>query len=111
MMYQPKQDLYELLQTVTPRVYQNRPEVLSDFPCITFMVVDNRVNINLDKVIAYQEMVFNIDLWSRTSTENSSLLSSLEEVMRENGYILRFSSDTVDPDGISHITTRFNFVN
>jgi hypothetical protein len=110
-MYQPKQDLYELLSTLeNVVVYQIRPEVLKELPCITFQVANNAVNATLDKDIGYQRIQFNIDVWTKTSSEGSTLLSTLEELLRGNGYLLESATDVIDPDAISHIATRFNLV-
>lgn len=110
MMYSPKKDLYDLLSTTGIPVYQTRPELEAVFPCITYLVADNKVIADLDKEIGYQTMVFNIDIWAKTSSESTELLGTVEELLRGQGYILSSSNDLVDLDGYSHIATRFNFI-
>jgi len=112
-LYTPKADLYTILQEVDEDtvVYQNRPEVIEEFPCITFSINQNRAEINLGKDIAYQELSATIDIWTLGSAQGSELLSSLESTMRAEGYTLEFSADIPDPDDrVRHITTRFNLV-
>lgn len=111
MMYEPKKDIYTILSDIEGVVvYQNRPEVLKEFPCITFRIAENIPEYVLDKDIGYQEIVVAIDIFSETSKESGSLLATLVEDMLEEGYRLTFSMDVDDPDGYSHITTRFNLV-
>ena len=112
-LYTPNTDLYNILTGVDEGtvVYQEMPKILSEFPCITFSVSNNRANVNLDKDIAYQELVATIDIWTLRKKQGSELLSSLEETMRENNYQLDFSSELpADLNGVRHITTRFNLV-
>lgn len=111
MMYEPKIDLYDLLSSIEGvSVYQSRPEVIAEFPTITFYVSNNRVNATLDKEIGYQDLVFEIDIWDKTSIGTAELLSDVESTLRESGYLLDFSTDVPDPD-CSHISARFTLVN
>lgn len=115
-LYEPKKDLYGLLSTIDftigdVQVYQQRPEVLEELPCITFNVSNNSAILELSKDIGYQEISVTIDFWGSTSKDTGSMLSETDEVLRANGYQLTFSSDIPDPDGeISHITSRFNLI-
>lgn len=111
MMYQPKTDLFSLLSEIDGvSVYQNKPQINANFPCIVFLVADNKVNGTLDKEIGFQEMIFNIDIYAKTSLESSELLTTLEELLRDNYYRLASSVDLIEQDGYSHIATRFNFI-
>ena len=110
-MYLPKTDLYNLLLSLGYAVYQVRPEIISEFPCITFNVSNNEAFIDLNKEIKYQRMVLNIDIWANSSSESSGILQEVEELLRGNSYRLQDSFDVVDPDGYSHIATRFLFIN
>lgn len=109
-MYIPNEKVYEILSGLDVEVYQQRPEVIASFPSITYYISNNKVNADLSKEIGYQEVQVVIDIWSNTSIEGSELLSELEEAMRDNGFMLEFSSDVADPEMISHITSRFNLV-
>jgi len=109
-MYEPKADVYAILSEIEDvTVYQNRPEVLVEFPCITFSVANNIPNLVLEKDIGFQRIVVVIDIYAKTSKESGTLLSTLEEDMREEGHVMVFNSD-VPEDDISHITTRFNLL-
>lgn len=108
-MYEPKKDIYTILSGIDGvTVYQARPEVLKEFPCITFSIAENIPEYTLEKEIGYQEIVVVIDIYANTSTESGSLLATLVDGMLEEGYRMTFCSDVPDPDGYSHITTRFN---
>jgi hypothetical protein len=112
-MYEPKKDIYTILSNRViddATVYQTRPEVLKEFPCITFSIAENTPEYTLEKEIGYQEIVVAIDIYAKTSIESGSLLATLVEDMISEGYRMTFCSDIPDPDGYSHITTRFNLV-
>ena len=107
-MYEPKKDVYTILSAIDDVVvYQNRPEVLKTFPCITFYIVGNTPEYLLEKSIGTQAIEVIVDIFAKTSSESGELLSTLEEQMLENDFRLVFSSD-VPEDERSHITTRFN---
>lgn len=106
-MYQPKADLYNLLSELNATVYQARPEVIKTFPCVTFYIVGNTPEYELEREIGYQDIEVVVDIFAKTSTESGELLTSLESIMIEADYRLVFSSDVLEDD-ISHITTRFN---
>lgn len=110
-MIEPKKDIYTILNDIEGVVvYQNRPEVLKEFPCMTFSIADNTPEYTLNSGIAYQDIIVAIDIFSNTSKESGSLLATLVEDMLTEGYRMTFCSDVPDPDGYSHITTRFNLV-
>jgi len=110
MMYEPKKDIYTILSSLDDvTVYQNRPEVLKSFPCITFSIGSNIPEYELEKDIAYQNIDVVIDIYAKTSKETGSLLASLQEEMIDNDYRLVFCMDIPEED-VSHITTRFNLI-
>lgn len=107
----PNEQVYTILaEAGGVEVYQKRPEVISELPCITYYIADNRVEVDLSKEIGYQEAKVVVDIWSNTSKEGSEILSKIEQAMREQGFMLEFSSDVDDPEMISHITSRFNLI-
>ena len=107
-MYLPKKEIYNLLSQLNCGVSQTEPEVFNELPYVNFSVIDNNVKLFLDNTIAYQEVDAQIDIWANTSVEASDLLSQIEEIMRENFYIMTFSSDIPHPGNIFHIVTRFS---
>jgi hypothetical protein len=113
-MLVPKQEIYEALQGVTDNVYQNRPETLSKFPCLTFSMVDNVVTMSMGKEIGRQDIEFSVDVFTQgadASLEATSLLQEVENTLRALGYRLVYSADVPDPDdNVIHISTRFNLV-
>lgn len=109
-MYEPKEDLYTILNSIAGvTVYQTRPEVLQNFPCITFNIGSNIPEYDLSKEITHQDIDAVIDIYAETSKETGSLLASLQQKMIDNDYRMVFCMDIPD-DNASHITTRFNLV-
>lgn len=110
-MYEPKKDIFEILSGIGDAVvYQQRPEVLKEMPCITFYIAENTPTYELEKEIGYQRVEVVIDIYGNTSSQTGDLLSSVESTMRENNWRLVFSNDVPDPNGYSHITTRYNLI-
>jgi len=110
-MYEPKQNIYDILSGIGDTVvYQQRPEILKEMPCITFYIAENTPTYELGKEIGYQRIEVVIDIYDNTSSGTGALLSSVVDTMLENNYRLVFSSDVPDPNGYSHITTRFNLI-
>jgi hypothetical protein len=106
----PKKTIYSLLQGAEVPVYQARPEVIKEFPCITFQMTDNNVTMDLDKEIGYQNAEVTIDIWTAASSEGGELLATVEGILRAEGYQLTLSLDVPDPEGISHIRSVFKFL-
>lgn len=110
-MYIPSTKVMEILEKLEGvKVYKNRPEKIAELPSVTYYIANNRVEADLGKEIGYQEIEVVVDIWTRTAKEGAGILSDLEESMREEGFMLSFSSDVNDPDGVNHITNRFNFI-
>jgi hypothetical protein len=110
-MYIPNKDVYEILKSVKTgvSVYPNRPEVIENPPCMTYFVENNGIELDLSKEIAYQDIDIVVDIWAETMLEATEILDLLERGMRENNFMLDFSSE-VDDENLKHITTRFNFI-
>jgi len=110
-MYIPNKDVYDILKSVKTgvSVYPNRPEVIENTPCMTYFIENNSVEIGLSKEIVYQDIDVVVDIWADTKLEATEILSLLEGDMRENNFMLDFSSE-VDDENLKHITTRFNFI-
>jgi len=107
--YKPKADVYNKLKELTGViVYQLRPEVLEDFPCVVFSIGNDNIMYFLSHDIAYQDIDLDIDIFAETSVETSGLLSDIEYKLRDLGYRLIQSRDVPDPDLISHVNARFN---
>lgn len=110
-MYIPNADLYTILSTFKSGVtaLTERPETIEIVPSVTYRVEDNGIEIDLGKEIAYQNIIVIVDIWASNKKDASEILSALEEDMRDNNYVLNFSSEVSDPR-LAHITTRFNLV-
>lgn len=110
-MYIPNLDVYNILKSVGGiEASQQRPEDLVKYPSVTYYIANNKVNSDLSKEISYQEVEVVVDIWTTTSKEGTELLSQIEASMRENGFMLSFSSDISEANGRSHITSRFNLI-
>lgn len=105
-----KKEIYDLLSTLEYTVYQSRPEVLVEFPCVTFMVAQHSIEPTLEREIGYQQILFNVDLFADTASETSSMLAEVENLLRSNDYIMTDCFDLVEPDGRSHLALRFTYL-
>lgn len=121
-MYLPKQDLFELLETLKQssdnptgiaglKVYQAFPEVFDTLPCITFSVNNNVVEQDLSKNILYQDITFTIDIWGTSSSQCSDVLDKMESLLRQNNYKLTYSADVPNSDKrVRHVANRFTLI-
>lgn len=106
-MYLPKKDIYKILKSINENVSQTQPTVFNKLPYINFSITDNSVSLDLSNKINYQDIEVQINIWTEDSVSASDLLSKVEEKMRENLYILTYSSDVPNPGNIFHIVSRF----
>lgn len=115
-MYLPKQDLYTILLDLKTdntglEVYQSFPDEFKSLPCITFSVNNNAVETDLSNNILYQNITITIDIWGETSSQCSSLLSSVESLLRQNYYKMTYSADVPNTDKrVRHIASRFTLI-
>lgn len=106
-LIEPKAQISTILvQLDGVTVYQDRPEVIEEFPCLTYKVL-NTPEYCLDKDIGNQVIETEIDIWADSSQESGEILKELQSLMIDNGYRLAFAQDIPDPEGGSHIATRF----
>lgn len=106
-MYLPKSDIYNSLRTLNYYVSQTQPATFIDLPAIIFRVGNNDVNLDLDNTIISQDLEVIIDIWAEDSVMASSVLSQVEEIMRNNNYKMSFSSDIPNIGNLFHINSRF----
>lgn len=113
-MQTPNVDIYNQLNTISgvASVGRTNQNVFVDFPALTYMVVQNQIERDLDNEIAGQTIEVVVDIWSETSVGASDLLVEVEAKMRELDYTLTFSGDVPNPnEDIYHMTSRFRRVN
>ncbi len=106
-MYLPKTDIYNKLKTLGYPVYQEQPTIFNERPCITFKVLNNSTILDLDNEIMSQNVEVGIDIWADTSVVASQVLTQIEDVMREELYIMTYSSDVPNTSDLYHINARF----
>jgi hypothetical protein len=109
-MYLPKSDVYNSLKTLNYYVSQTQPPVFEDLPAIIFRVGDNSINLDLDNTIISQDIEIIIDIWAEDSVTASNVLSQVENVMRQIGYKMSFSSDVPNNGNLFHINNRFTTI-
>jgi len=109
-MYLPKSDIYNSLKTLNYYVSQTQPTTFNDLPAIIFRVGDNSINVDLDNTIISQDIEIIIDIWAEDSVTASQVLSQVEEVMRQNNYIMSFSNDVPNTGNLFHINNRFTTI-
>ena len=107
-MQNPKTEVYSLLCTLCANVRQPSTNEFTQFPAITYAITNDAAYvIDMDNNMLSQDVIVTIDIWTMTSTEGSSMLSNIEELLRANNYILDWSSDIPNPDIIYHTQARF----
>ena len=109
-MYLPKSDVYNSLKTLNYYVSQTQPPTFDELPAIIFRVGDNSVNLDLDNTIISQDIEIIIDIWAEDSVTASNVLSQVEEVMRQIGYKMSYSSDVPNIGNLFHINNRFTTI-
>lgn len=113
-METPNQAVYTKLLEINDvdHVGKANNNVFTSFPAITYMVVNNSLERDLENTIASQLFEVVIDIWTDKSVRASDLLVEVEAKMRELDYNLDFSGDVPNPDkNIYHITSRFRRAN
>ena len=109
-MTEPKSIIYNILSNIdNVTIYQTRPDMLEEIPCITFYVGGKTPEYAIEGSIGYQDIDVIIDIYANTSKESGELLVALESEMLDNKYRMTFCSDIPDDD-LSHVTTRFNII-
>lgn len=113
-METPNQAVYNALKTIpgVASVGVVEQNVFPDFPALTYTVVNNSVDRDLDNTIAGQTIEVVVDIWTQKSVQASDLLVLVEAKMRSLDYTLDFSSDVPNPnEKIYHVTSRFRTAN
>ena len=109
-MYLPKSNIYNNLNTLPYYVSQTQPAEFRDLPAIIFRVGNNSIDLDLDNTIISQDIEVTIDIWAEDSVTASNVLSQVEDVMRQIGYKLSFSSDVPNIGNLFHINNRFTTI-
>ena len=109
-MYLPKTDVYNSLKTLNCYVSQTQPPTFNDLPAVIFRVGNNAINLDLNNSIISQDIEVIIDVWAEDSVTASNVLSQVEEIMRQIGYNMSFSSDVPNTGNLFHINSRFTTI-
>ncbi|MBP5426998.1 MAG: hypothetical protein J6Y29_03800 [Clostridiales bacterium] len=109
-MYLPKTDIYNALKTLNYYVSQTQPASFNNLPAIVFRLNDNSVNLDLNNTIISQDIEVNIDIWAEDSVTASTVLSQVEETMRQINYKMSYSSDIPNTGNLFHINCRFTTI-
>ena len=109
-MYLPKRDIYNSLSTLNYFVSQTQPATFEDLPAIIFNVGNNSVDVDLNNTIISQDIEVNIDIWAEDSVTASNVLNQVEEIMRQLGYNMSYSSDVPNICNLYHINCRFTTI-
>ena len=108
MIYAPKEDVYNALQSLDATVIQGAQAIFTETPAVTFSVSDNNTELDLNNEIASQNIMIIIDIWTDSSIEATELLKNSETIMRQLGYRLSYSADVPRPEGaLHHINCRY----
>lgn len=102
-----KTSFYALLDTLPYEIVQGSQTIFTQLPKITYTVASNTPRLNLDGKILAQDVEVKLDIWAETSTQASTMLQNVEQLLRNNGHRLTFNADVPNPEDIVHISTRF----
>lgn len=108
-----KTEVFGILETLSVsgldlNVYQVRPEVLEEFPTLTFEVLQERPEYSTDKEIGFQDVSVQIDIYTRSSKDATIVLTELEKLMRQHDYRLTSSINIPETEQYAHKVTIFN---
>ena len=106
-MYLPKSDIYKSLKNLNYYVAQTQPPTFNELPAIIFSVGNNSIDVDLDNMIRSQDLEIIIDIWAEDSVTASTVLSQVEEIMRQNLYKMSYSNDVPNNGNLYHIVNRF----
>ncbi len=106
---EPKSLIYTKLSELSTPVFQDRPEVLEQMPCIAFSISSNIPQYDLDSDIGTQNINVNVDIFAKTSTESGDIFKLVELKMREIKYLCTLNADVPDPEGYSHLRLQFTY--
>lgn len=100
-----------LTQLTGVSVSQGDQTVFNELPAVTFIVLNNVPEYDLDDQILKQDAIIKVDIWGETSTQASETLAAAEATLRSAGYHLSYTQDVPNgTENLFHITTRFNSV-
>lgn len=109
-MYLPKSDIYKSLKKLNYYVAQTQPATFNELPAIIFSIGNNSIDVDLDNEILSQNIEIQIDIWAEDSVTASTVLSQVEEIMRQNLYKMSYSNDVPNNGNLYHIVNRFTKV-
>lgn len=112
-MFLPKAEIFEALKAVDglEGVQHGGQMVFRRTPAVVFRIDENRLNLDLENRIGHQEILATVDIFTQGVAEASSVLSKVEEAMRNIGYRLENSVDIPPLEGaLHHINCRFSAV-
>lgn len=108
-MEEKRKLIYDTLKLAGYLIYQERPETIEVFPCITFYISSNIPSVSLIKEVLIQHVEVVVDIWAVDSATTGAMLREIEAKMRNVNFILTFNTDILDDDGYSHLSTRFTY--
>lgn len=101
--------IFNELEKLSYPVYFFYPEDWSKFPCISYYELSNTEYLRTDNAEQLSEITMQIDVWSKSSSENSEIAISIDERMSSIGFVRQFCGDLF-LDGIHHKTMRFRAI-
>ena len=72
------------------------PDDFEDIPCITYKIEDNSVNTKTDKVEKLTNIRFQIDVWTISASDNSTLAGLVDAMFQEMGFERNLYNDFKD---------------
>lgn len=72
------------------------PEDFGKMPCITYTIEDNSTHTKTENIERLSNIRFQIDIWTKTSSQNSAIAAQVDAKFSEMGFERNFYKDFKD---------------
>lgn len=93
-----KPHILQMLKTIpgVTQICHAWPEDFGKLPCITYKIEDNSTHTKTDNIERLSNIRFQIDIWTKSGSENSLIASQIDKKFNEIGFERVFYNDLKD---------------
>lgn len=88
-------NLVDALDTILPTHYEMRLHGGLATPCISYMEIDNRVEVNGD-TLGYSHLAYQVKVWGNNIDELQSYAKQIDDILRPLGWTRTGSNELYD---------------
>jgi hypothetical protein len=88
------------------QVSKSWPEDFAKVPAVTYKIEDNSVHTRVDGKEVLSNIIFQIDVWTKGSSEGSAICSKVDELFTSMGFERDFYTD-IEDGKLNHSIMRF----